>query len=177
MSRPKVSYTDLELAFTAPSSDYVNLLDTRTGEVLSYKSEIEDKSLTGGDLSDLPKWQQGEIAAARRVLRACGELLEPGDEADQVSEPSRYVEILRIETGEAYQAMEDFAETVSDSHLRDLLDVALRGKGAFRRFKDVLLNYPAERERWFRFEEQRQREAIEEWARRQGVEIDFEARK
>ncbi len=47
--------------------------------------------------------------------------------------------------------MEDFAGTVTDSH--------------------------SERERWFRFEERRQREMIEAWAREQGVEIDFEARK
>ncbi len=46
-----------------------------------------------------------------------------------------------------------------------------------RRFKDALFDYPAESERWFRFEERRRREAIEEWARRQGVEISFEERK
>jgi hypothetical protein len=51
MSRPKVSYTDLELAFDAPSSNYVNMLDTQTGEVLSYESEIEDELLMGGDLA------------------------------------------------------------------------------------------------------------------------------
>lgn len=63
---------------------------------------------------------------------------------------------------------------MKNAHLRELLDVALRGKGAFRRFKDVLLNYPAERERWFEFESQRQRETIEAWAREQGVDIKFE---
>ena len=177
MSRPKVSYVDLELAFTASRSDYVNLLDTKTGEVLSYESNIEDELLTGGDLSDLTEWEEGEIAAARRVLRASGELLEPGEEPDQVSEPGRYVEIPRIETDEAYRAMTDFAETVRNAHLRELLDVALRGKGAFRRFKDVLLNYPAERERWFEFESQRQRETIEAWTREQGMEISFEVRR
>lgn len=172
MSKPKVSYTDLELAVTAPSSDYMYLLDTRTGEILGDESDIEEQLLTGGDLSDLPEWQQGEITAARRVLRACGELLEPGEETNEISEPGRYVEIPRIETDEAYQAMADFAETVRSAHLRELLDVALRGKGAFRRFKDVLLGYPAERERWFEFENQRQRETIEAWAREQGVEIN-----
>jgi hypothetical protein len=174
MSRPKVSYTDLELAFSASGFDYVYLLDTKTGEVLSYESDIEDELLAGDDLSGLQEWQEGEVAAARRVLRACGDLLEPGEEADQVSEPGRYVRIPRIETDEAYEAMVDFAETVRNAHLRELLDVALRGKGAFRRFKDVLLNYPAERERWFEFETRRQRETIDAWAREQGVDINFE---
>jgi hypothetical protein len=174
MSRPKVSYTDLELAFSASGFEYVYLLDTQTGEVLSYESGIEDELLTGADISYRPKWQEGEVAAARRVLRACGDLLEPGEEADQVGEPDRYVRIPRIETGEAYETMEDFAETVRNAHMRELLDVALRGKGAFRRFKDVLLDYPAERERWFEFESRRQRETIEAWAREQGVDINFE---
>jgi len=177
VSKPKVSYLDLELAFTASDFEYICLLDTQTGEVVSYESDIEDELLTGADISYRPKWQEGEVAAARRALRACGELLEPGEEADQVREPGRYIEIPRIKTDEAYRAMTDFAETVRNAHLRELLDVALRGKGAFRRFKDVLLNYPAERERWFEFESQRQRETIEAWAREQGMEISFEVRR
>ena len=174
MSKPKVSYTNLELAYSASGFDYVYLLDTQTGKVLSYDSDIEDELLAGGDLSDRPEWQEDEVAAARRVLRACGELLEPGEEIDQVSEPGRYVQIPRIETDEAYETMVDFAETVRNAHLRELLDVALRGKGAFRRFKDVLLNYPEERGRWFEFESQRKRETIEAWAREQGVDINIE---
>jgi hypothetical protein len=70
--------------------------------------------------------------------------------------------------------MVDFVETVRDGHLRELLEVASRGQGAFRRFKDVLLNYPAERERWFEFERQRQRELITAWARAEGVEVAFD---
>ena len=31
--------------------------------------------------------------------------------------------------------MEDFVETVRDRHSRELLEIALRGQGAFRRFK------------------------------------------
>lgn len=33
--------------------------------------------------------------------------------------------------------------------------MAINGSGAFRRFKDVLLYYPEERERWFRFKDER----------------------
>ena len=51
--------------------------------------------------------------------------------------------------------MEDFIATVEDEHLAELLEVAIDGKGAFRRFKDVLAHYPEERERWFRFKDTR----------------------
>lgn len=35
-----------------------------------------------------------------------------------------------------YRIMEDFVEGQTDANVRDMLDRAIRGKGAFRRFKD-----------------------------------------
>lgn len=51
--------------------------------------------------------------------------------------------------------MEDFIATMEDEHLAELLEVAIQGKGAFRRFKDVLARYSEEREVWFRFKDER----------------------
>lgn len=70
--------------------------------------------------------------------------------------------------------MVDFAHTLAGNKLRELLLVALDGKGAFRRFKDVLLSYPAEREKWFSFEEERINERAEEWLKEIGVTVDTE---
>jgi hypothetical protein len=47
--------------------------------------------------------------------------------------------------------MERFVASVGDEALRKRLGIAIDGKGAFRRFKDVLLAFPAERERWFTY--------------------------
>jgi Uncharacterised protein family (UPF0158) len=61
---------------------------------------------------------------------------------------------LRIEPAssrEQYRWMERFVGSVSDEPLRERLIISIDGKGAFRRFKDVLLAYPAERERWFSY--------------------------
>src|SRR3954453_1089282 len=61
---------------------------------------------------------------------------------------------LRIEPAasrEQYKWMERFVVGVTDEALRERLVIAIDGKGAFRRFKDVLLNYPTERERWFTY--------------------------
>ncbi len=175
MSTPQVSFSDLEDAFLDPTFEHHYWLDKKTGEVLFVDSEISEALERGEDLSGAPGWRRDFIEQARRVLRAFGEL--PGQEEDDSEiEFGRYVEIPKRKSGEAYEDMEEFAETVTNAHLRDLLDVALRGRGPFRRFKDALFDYPAESERWFRFEERRRREAIEEWARRQGVEISFEER-
>ena len=61
---------------------------------------------------------------------------------------------LRIEPAssrEQYRWMERFVGSVIDEPLRERLIISIDGKGAFRRFKDVLLAYPAERERWFSY--------------------------
>lgn len=63
----------------------------------------------------------------------------------------------------AQRRVAEFADSIRDPRLRELLDVALGGRGAFRRFKDVLAGYPRERERRFRFRDARVREAMREW--------------
>jgi hypothetical protein len=63
-------------------------------------------------------------------------------------------QFLRIEpvaSREQYKWMERFVASVTDEALKERLIIAIDGKGAFRRFKDVLLNYPVDRERWFSY--------------------------
>jgi hypothetical protein len=70
----------------------------------------------------------------------------------QVAEHIR--NFLRIEPAssrEQYRWMERFVTSVVDEALRERLIISIDGKGAFRRFKDVLLAYPVERERWFSY--------------------------
>jgi hypothetical protein len=62
-----------------------------------------------------------------------------------------YVRIEPASSREQYRWMERFVASVADEPLRERLIISIDGKGAFRRFKDVLLAYPAERERWFSY--------------------------
>jgi len=91
---------------------------------------------------------------------------------DQIEENvDRYELIPKAESRKGYEDMVDFIATVTDEHLAELLEVAVNGKGAFRRFKDVLLNYAEERERWFRFKEDRTLERALEWLGDIGVTL------
>src|ERR1700755_3060684 len=61
---------------------------------------------------------------------------------------------LRVEPAssrEQYRWLSRFPGSVVDEPLRERLIISIDGKGAFRRFKDVLLAYPAERERLFSY--------------------------
>ena len=64
---------------------------------------------------------------------------------------------------EQYRWMERFIPMVEDVELRGKLTQAIDGKGAFRRFKDVLMSYAAEREKWFTFRSERLRTFMEAW--------------
>jgi hypothetical protein len=90
------------------------------------------------------------------------------------AEKGRYKYIEPIPSYEAYQLMEEFIETVEDENLKEKLYIAIDGKGAFRRFKNMLLNYPVERERWFKFENEKMEEYAREWLESIGVEPEQE---
>lgn len=174
MPTPKVSFSDLAEAFQNSSYQHHYWLDKQTGKVILIDDEIADVLRAGEDLSELPDWQRAMAAEIKPILRAFGELPDEAAGNDDL-ELGRYVEIPQDESRDGYEDMAEFAETVANAHLRELLAVALRGKGSFRRFKDVLLDYPAERERWFAFRDERLRGRIEEWAEDEGVAVDFTA--
>lgn len=100
---------------------------------------------------------------------------ETGELKEQIEENSdRYERIPRAEPHEGYRDMVDFIVTLENEHLAELLGVAIDGKGAFRRFKDVLLDHPEEEERWFRFKDERMEARALEWLGDIGVTLSGE---
>lgn len=69
------------------------------------------------------------------------------DEDDDPSERG-LVPIEPVPSRAAYRDMLDFAETVADAPASDLLMRALEGRGAFRRFRDTLHEFPTLQEHW-----------------------------
>lgn len=89
----------------------------------------------------------------------------------------RYLPIPQEGSKDSYQDMVDFIETVADERLRDLLGVAIQGRGAFGRFKDVLRRseYESECNRWFAFSQECEYCRVLEWLVSKGfsVEVGF----
>jgi hypothetical protein len=92
------------------------------------------------------------------------------DEIDAGLLEGRLVRIEPLPSAVEYGWMEEFVASVANATLSRLLDVALGGKGAFRRFKDVLSAYPADRNRWFAFRDERLREAARTWLEDNGIQ-------
>lgn len=72
-------------------------------------------------------------------------------------------------SGAGYRDMAEFVAGVHHRRAAELLDRAISGRGAFRRFKDTLVEFPDLREGWFRFRDARARRRALWWLVDQGL--------
>jgi hypothetical protein len=96
------------------------------------------------------------------VLRVVDGIADP-EMHQRIASDASYLRVEPVSSREQYRWMERFIPMVEDKPLSDLLVQAIDGKGAFRRFKDVLMSHGAERERWFAFRSERLRVFMEAW--------------
>jgi hypothetical protein len=96
------------------------------------------------------------------VLRVVDGVADPQMHV-RIASDGNYLRIDPVSSREQYRWMERFIPMVEDPDLRGKLTHAIDGKGAFRRFKDVLMSYGTERERWFAFRSERLRTFMEAW--------------
>jgi predicted nucleotidyltransferase len=153
-NRLTVDLLGLMAAFENASWETSYYLDLETGEVIM----LTDEELGYVDEPPdwpLPEWQQEAVKRAKEIWLDGGE---------------RYLRLPDADSREGYRDMEDFIITVEDEHLRELLSVAVSGRGAFRRFKDVLYDYPRERKRWFNYGDTQVRERVLDWLESEGIE-------
>ncbi len=103
--------------------------------------------------------------------RATGELLVTFDfdETDESLDERDLIGIEPLPSHEAYEDLADFTQRVADPKARDLLARAIEGRGAFRRFKDTLFEWPELRQTWFEFHDARMRRRALEWLLEEGV--------
>jgi hypothetical protein len=96
------------------------------------------------------------------VLRVVDGVADPQMHV-RIASDGNYLRIDPVSSREQYRWMERFIPMVDEVDLRGKLGQAIDGKGAFRRFKDVLMAYATERERWFAFRSERLRTFMEAW--------------
>jgi hypothetical protein len=161
MRRLTINRLDLEAAFETGFSEAHHYLDTETGEVLmvgdDYRQELEDlmeKASPEAKLEDvlresgLPDWRKQALADALRIRDGYA---------------TRLVEVPRSDVHEDLRDMAAFARAVPEPRLRVHLERALRGHGAFRRFREALERDFRERENWFQFKRERLRQHLTDW--------------
>jgi hypothetical protein len=173
MRQLRVDLSELEAAFDNSSYESRYFLDLETGELqyidestvgdldsLDVEPDEEDEpGRTDADMraaeDKLPRWQREAMEVAREVAKGYG---------------TRYIEVPRVGSHEAYRDMEKFIATVRDARLQDRLYRAIGGRGAFRYFRDVLYEHPSEQKRWYAFKDECMRRRVLDWLEQEEIE-------
>jgi hypothetical protein len=131
--------------------------------------ELEEFLAEGDDLAAvLLKLRSNETLSdwERQMLIIAAEI----EFADNLA---RYKIIPRQDSREGYRDMQKYIRTLDDDSLQELLEVAIQGSGAFRRFKDVLYRYPEAQENCFKIRHERLNRRMVDWLKSQGIEAEF----
>uniref|UniRef100_A0A7C3LW11 Uncharacterized protein n=1 Tax=Leptospirillum ferriphilum TaxID=178606 RepID=A0A7C3LW11_9BACT len=140
-----------EMEFSSDES--TSWFDLNTGQLLWVPDEAFRMAEEPERVSALPDPEEEEsVEWARKILQ---------DEDGYVPLPSRW------EINE-YRIMENFIDSLSDETVRNALYRAIRGKGAFRAFKDRIDDLGV-REDWFGYREAAFRKIAVEWCEEHGI--------
>jgi len=123
-------------------------LNKKTGDIVEIQMEylsIAEES-EDDDLSEYEDWEQDAIREAVDVVENWGDYIELPDR-EEVNE---------------YRIMENFCYSQEDDKLRNKLCYAIDGKGAFRRFKDAIIQHGVEEE-WDSYKDETLCEIARAW--------------
>ena len=130
-------------------------LDTETGETVVIPNELMSALQEGESCEGLPDWELQLLPQAR-------EIFEGSDRNEEIPTRPSY---------EGYNLMVEFTEGVLDQKIQRKLSIALNGKEAFSRFKNVLRDYPEVEKEWFQFKSKRDKKEVKDWLESIGIEM------
>jgi Uncharacterised protein family (UPF0158) len=123
-----------------------SLLNIKTGEIVLVSSENLRAAEDEKPFVYLPEWEQENRMIA----------------IDVVDNFENYIELpTKYEVNE-YEIMENFCLTVNDQRKHESLLRGIRGKGAFRRFKDKIIDFEIE-EQWYSYRNKCFKQIAIEW--------------
>jgi len=137
--------SELEMSF----EELKMYLDLETGEVITVSDEelrIADEMEEGDDLSSYSEWEKEAILVAVKIH----------------FNADRFKLLPKMSDHEAYEMMSDFCETVKPSQIRERLIQAIVDKGAFRRFKDTVLQFGIEQD-WYAYRSEKMKTFTMKW--------------
>lgn len=148
---PVIRLRDLINEMDACSDEFKTFLNTRTGELVTLSVEELGAAEEGEGPEGFPQWQQDNIRKAAEVVQS----------RDYRQLPTKY-EIHE------YAIMERFCYAVGDDELSRRLLNSIRGRGAFRYFRDTIHAYGIE-EHWYQFREQALKDIAIDWLEGLGI--------
>ena len=155
--------SDLLDALEFDSPDYTTRYDREGGRLVMVEESVL-RAVEDGDeeeLAAVPEWQKEQVEVARAMVADSGErFIDPPD---------------KVEFHE-YRQMERFIGSLDDATAVEQLWRAIKGKGAFRYFKDTLHRLGLQ-DQWYRYREEAMKEFLIDWAKDNQVPYTDDIRK
>ena len=141
-----VSIKDVVNEMYALSEEHSAFLNRYTGELITLSGEELSAAEEDDDnIVEYPEWQQEMINKAKEVISS----------DDYLPLPTKY------DINE-YRIMEEFCCSVVDDEIKERLLDKIRGRGAFRQFKDAIHMNSIE-EQWYRFRQEELEKIAIDW--------------
>lgn len=128
-------------------------MNLESGEIIAISDEDFDISEADNLIEELPVWQQESIKIALEVL----------EEDYFIPLPSKF-------DIDEYSIMEEFCLQIKNNEIREIMEGAIRGGGAFRRFKSKIREFDLE-EKWYQFQNNAIKKIAIEWCEENGISI------
>jgi hypothetical protein len=163
----RVDMDELDTALDWGMSEWNHYLDLETGKVIGIDDETsrmlerlieemydeqDNQSLSLEELlqqrNDIRDWQKESLLEADRVDREFGH---------------RYISVEPDDPYQDYNDMDHLIATLEGEDLQDRLWRAIRGRGAFRRFKDLVARHPDVEEQRYAYKDARAKERLLRW--------------
>lgn len=136
----KIRLSDLTEALEGQNDDSFTVYDTETGET----HFIWDGMIDGEDATE--------------------------EEIEEMKDDDRYIGMPSQYDIHEYEIMRSFIYTLPENRMQDRLFQAISGRGAFRRFREVLEDY-GEGDRWYHYRDASIEKIGREWAKGHGIEV------
>jgi hypothetical protein len=149
----KVKLQDIIDAVDFDSDLSQSFLNKKTGEVCVYSDEELQAAENNEDLSDSPQWYREAVNRAKQYFE---------NENDYLPLPEKY-------DFNEYRVMERFIAGLPVEEQVEILFRAIKGKGAFHRFKNTLERFALVNQ-WYEYKEMRLRQFVEDWCEENNIE-------
>lgn len=155
INKKLVKLDDLVGEIEIQISGTVTYINTQTGEVITLSEEEIRAVENEKPIENFPEWQQENIEKAIEIFE---------------DEDGIYLDFTLRNEYHEYEITEEFIGTLVEEEIREELYEAIQGRGAFRRFKDGIIEHGVEKE-WYEYKEKRIKELVIDWCKEHDIAI------
>ena len=147
----KVNLEDVLEALELQAEETNYYYHKKTGNIYMIMESTFTSARREKDIDSYPDWKQEKLKIAEDILNTF----------DYIKLPEDY-EI------DDYAIMKNFCNSLENEEIKDKLLAAIKGKGAFRRFKDNIYEFGIE-DKWYEYREKAYREIAINWCERNNI--------